>query len=164
MQISPALKGIIISVLMIGLILYIYSFGKNANPNLQYFVYITYAIGIVWALVSFRKTAACTGRYGNLFSHGFKFFIIVTLFMTIFYWIFNNAHPEFKETMATAYKEQLDKKVVNNEMLPTEVDDAVAAYKKQYTLRLVSGAIFGYLIMGVAVTAFISVFLIKRKK
>jgi hypothetical protein len=49
-------------------------------------------------------------------------------------------------------------------MLPTQVDPEVATYKKQYTLKLVSGAIFGYLIIGVVVTAAISAFLMRRKE
>jgi hypothetical protein len=39
----------------------------------------------------------------------------------------------------------------------------VATFKKQYTLKLVSGAIFGYLIIGAGVTAVISALLIRRK-
>lgn len=164
MKISPAIKGIITAVLMIGIILFIYKMGKNVDTRLQYAVYALYAVGIVWTLVAFRQTAAYTGSFGNLFNQGFRCFIVVTLIMALFYGIFNYTHPEFGEESARIYKEQLEAAVAKNERLPTEVESEVATYKKQYTLKLVSGAIFGYLIIGVAVTAAISVFLIKRKE
>jgi hypothetical protein len=47
--------------------------------------------------------------------------------------------------------------------LPNEIDSEVATYKKQYTLKLVSGAIFGYLIIGAGVTAVISILSARRK-
>ncbi|MEO5945474.1 MAG: DUF4199 domain-containing protein [Chitinophagaceae bacterium] len=164
MKISPAIKGMITAVLMISVILVIFNMGKNADARLQYAVYAIYAIGIVWTLVAFRQTAAYTGSFGNLFNQGFRCFIVVTLLMAVFYGVFNYIHPEFGEESAKIYKEQLEASVAKNERLPIEVESEVATYKKQYTLKLVSGAIFGYLIIGVAVTAAISVFLIKRKE
>ncbi len=163
MKISPAIKGIITALLMIGVILMIYNQGKNADTRLQYLVYAIYAIGIVWTLVAFRQTAAFTGSFGNLFGQGFRCFIVVTLFMALFYGIFNYTHPEFAEESAKFYREQLELAVAKNERLPTDIDPEVATFKKQYTLKLVSGAIFGYLIIGVAVTAAISAFLMRRK-
>lgn len=163
MKISPAIKGLITGALMISVILLIFNMGKNADRRLQYAVYAIYAVGIVWALVAFRQTAAYTGTFGNLFNQGFKCFIVVTLLMALFYGIFNYTHPEFAEESSKVYREQLELSVAKNERLPTEVDSEVATFKKQYTLKLVSGAIFGYLIIGVAVTAAISVFLMSRK-
>ncbi len=163
MKISPAIKGIIIATLMIAVILFIYNLGKEADTRLQYLVYGIYAIGIFWTIFAFRQSGSFTGTFGNLFNQGFRCFIVVTLLMTLFYWIFNSQHPEFAEESAKVYRAQLEQSVLKNEKLPTEIEPEVATFKKQYTLRLVSGAIFGYLIIGVAVTAALSVFLIKRK-
>ncbi len=163
MKISPAIKGLITATLMISFILLIFNMGKNADARLQYLVYAIYAVGIVWTLVTFRQTAAYTGSFGNLFNQGFRFFIVVTLFMTLFYGIFFT-QPEFMEESAKGYRENLEQSVAKNEILPTDVEPKVATYKKQYSLSIVSGAIFGYLIIGVVVTAAISVFLIKRKE
>jgi hypothetical protein len=164
MKISPAIKGLITGALMVSVILLIYYQGKNADTRLQYIVYALYAVGIVWTLMSFRNTSAYIGTFGNLFSQGFRCFIVVTLIMALFYGIFNYSHPEFAEESAKVYREQLELSVAKNDMLPTQVDPEVATYKKQYTLKLVSGAIFGYLIIGVVVTAAISAFLMRRKE
>jgi len=163
MKISPAIKGIITAALMTGVILLIYNMGKNADPRLQYAVYAIYAVGIVWTLVAFRQTAAYTGSFGNLFNQGFKCFIVVTLIMALFYGIFNYSHPEFAEESAKIYKEQLLSEK-NSSKTPDEIEEATRSYKKGYNMAVVYGSIFGYLIIGVAVTAAISVFLIKRKE
>jgi len=160
MRISAAIKGFITAALMIAVFLGIYYSGENADPRLQYLVYILYALGIAWAVVAYRQSASFTGKFGDIFSQGFKCFIVVTLAMAIFYGIFNYQHPEFAEETAITYKEQL---VKENQKTPPEIESTVATFKKQYTLKLVSNAIFGYLIIGAAVTAVVSLLLTRRK-
>ncbi len=160
MNISPAIKGIITAALMIAVFLGIYYSGKDADPRLQYLVYILYAVGITWTVVSYRKSSSFTGKFGNTFSQGFKCFIIVTLLVALFYGIFNYQHPEFAKETANVYKETLAKE---NQKTPLEIEAEVSTFKKQYTLKLVSGAIFGYLIIGAGVTAVLSALLTRRK-
>ncbi|HUM96652.1 MAG TPA: DUF4199 domain-containing protein [Chitinophagaceae bacterium] len=163
-RISPALKGIISSASMIVAMFILYNQGSEMNPRLLYMVYAIYGIGIIWTILSYRQSAAFTGRFVDLFSQGFKCFIVVTLCIALFYGIFNYLHPEFKEKTAALLKEQLSKLTGEKQMLPTQIEDEVAAFKKQYILKLVSGAIFGYLIIGAAVTATAAAFLSKRIK
>lgn len=160
MNISPALKGLITAILMVAAILGIYATNKEDGGSiLQYLVYGLYAVGIVWTLLAYKQTDAFTGKFADSFGQGFKCFIVVTLGMALFYGVFNYLHPEFAEQTAIAYREQL----VKEKGLPNEIDEAVATFKKQYTLKLVSGAIFGYLIIGALLTAVLSAILKKRK-
>jgi uncharacterized membrane protein YfcA len=156
----PILKGLITAAAMIGVIMGIYYAGKDADARLQYLVYIFYALGIVWTVFAYRQSSSFTGNFGDLFSQGFKCFVVVTLVISLFYGIFNYQHPEFAEETAKAYKEQLIKE---NQKLPPDIESEVATFKKQYTLKLVSGAIFGYLIIGAGVTAVTSALLSRRK-
>lgn len=159
-KLRPTIKGLITAIAMIAVFLGIYSSGKNADPRLQYLVYILYALGIAWTVVAYRQSPAYTGKFGDNFSQGFKCFIVVTLVVVLFYAIFNYQHPEFRDEAATAYKEQL---VKQKDKLPPDIESEVATFKKQYSLRLVSGAIFGYLIIGAGVTAVLSALLSRRK-
>jgi energy-coupling factor transporter transmembrane protein EcfT len=159
-KLVPAIKGLITAVVMIAVFLGIYYSGKDADARLQYLVYILYALGITWTVVAYRQSSFFTGKFGAIFSQGFKCFIVVTLIMALFYGIFNYQHPEFAVETSKAYKEKLIKE---NQKLPTEIESEVATFKKQYTLKLVSGAIFGYLIIGAGVTAVISALLSRRK-
>jgi hypothetical protein len=69
-------------------------------------------------------------------------------------------HPEFAEESSVEYKAQL---IAEKQKTPNEIEAEVADYKKQYTLRLVSISIFGYLIIGAGVTAVTSALLTRRK-
>lgn len=145
---------------MIALFIFIYSLGKNADTRLQYLIYLIYGLGIFWAIFAYRTSKNFTGKFGDIFNQGFRCFITVTLVVALFYGVFNYLHPEFAEESGLAYKEQL---VKEKQKLPTEIDSEVATFKKQYTLKLVSGAIFGYLIIGAGVTAVISILSTRRK-
>ena len=159
-KLSPAIKALITAVMMIVVFLGIYLSRKDADARLQYLIYILYALGIIWTVVAWRQSSAFTGKFGDIFSQGFKCFIVVTLVIALFYGIFNYQHPEFAEEMAKSYKERLIKE---NQKLPPEIESEVATFKKQYTLKLVSGAIFGYLIIGAGVTAVASALLTRRR-
>ncbi len=145
---------------MISVFLGIYYSGKDAGPRWQYLVYIIYALGIAWTVIDYRRSPAFTGTFGSIFGQGFKCFIVVSLLIAIFYGIFNYQHPEFAEETSLVFKEQLIK---GKQKTPPEIETEVATFKKQYTLKLVSGAIFGYLIIGAGVTAAVSALLTKRK-
>jgi hypothetical protein len=159
-KLRPAIKGLITSALMIAVFLGIYYADKAADTRLQNLVYIIYALGIAWTVLAHRQLPAFTGKFGDIFSQGFKCFIVVTLAIALFYGILNYQHPEFRDEAAAFYKEQL---VNQKDKLPPDIESEVATYKKQYILRLVSGAIFGYLIIGAGVSAVLSALLTRRK-
>ena len=158
---SPGLKGLITALLMIGVVLYIYFNEAKVNPNLQYLIYALYAGGVIWTLLAYKRSPIFTGTFGGLFAQGFRCFIIVTIIMVSFTGIFSLMHPEFAEDSARAYKVELLKE---RSKTPDEIEKEAADYKKQYTLRLVSVSIFGYLIIGAGVTALGSALLTRRIK
>ncbi len=160
LKISPALKGLITALAMIAAALVIDQKREAADPRIQYFVFIIYGLGIAWTLIAFSKTAQFTGSFRQLFSQGFRCFIVVTLCMVVFTFIFIKAHPEFAEIEATHQREELLKL---NDKTPAQVDELIATGKKQYAIRYISASIFGYLIIGAAITATASILLTRRK-
>lgn len=159
-KITPLIKGLITGLLMIATVTILFYAQKNADYRLQYLIYIFYALGIIWTLIAHSKSASFTGTFGNLFLQGFRCFIVVTLLMVMFIAGFNMAHPEFKEEMAVSYKDQLIKEA---DKTPLQIDTEITTFKKQYLVRLVSGSIFGYLLIGAGITAGVSALLIPRK-
>lgn len=153
-------KGFITAALMIAVVLITYYGQLPASSPIQYLVYIVYALGIAWTLLAWRNNEAYTGRFADSFLRGFQCFIIVTLTMTLFTFLFNKMHPEFLEESAQAYRAVLQK---DKGVLPNQVDEAVTNYRSKYMTVLIFGSIIGYLIIGVAVTAAVSAFLPKRK-
>ncbi|MCY7311690.1 MAG: DUF4199 domain-containing protein [Chitinophagaceae bacterium] len=161
MKLSPAIKAVITASIMIAIALITYYSGLPANSPFQYLIYAVYALGITWTVVAYRNAESFTGKFGGLFNQGFKCFIVVTLLMVAFTGIFSKMHPEFAEESAKLYKEEL---VLNaKDKTPSDIEEDVARYKKGYTLALIYGSIFGYLIIGAAVTAVTSLLLTRRK-
>jgi hypothetical protein len=160
LNLTPAVKGLITGIAMALTSLGIYYSKDPANASLQYIIYIIYALGITWTLYMYHQSTLYTGKFGDLFAQGFRCFIIVTIIMVSFTAVFSKMHPEFAEEMSEAYKKEL---ITKKEKMPADIDKEVLTYKKQFTVRLVSASIFGYLIIGAAVTAAVSAFLIKRK-
>jgi hypothetical protein len=160
-MISPALKGLITATIMIGVTFGLYYAQTPANSPLQYLPYLLYGLGIVWAIVDYRKSDAFTGKFGDLFSQGFRCFIVVTLVMVAFIAIFLKAQPRFREEGAKAYREYLIK---DKNRSKVEIEAEVEKYKDQFNTGFVSASIFGYLIIGALVTAATSAILTRRNQ
>jgi hypothetical protein len=159
-RLTPPLKGLIIGLLMIAAVLGVYYSGQPSDSPIQYLIYIIYILGITWTLFIYRQSHSFTGKFGDLFMQGFRCFIMVALIMVVFTGVFSKMHPEFADEMAKAYKEEL---LTKNDKTPPEIESEVATFKKQYTIRIVSASIFGYLIIGAGATAVLSVLLTRRK-
>ena len=158
-KLSATYKGLITAVLMIGLSLAIYYSGQKPDSQFQYLIYVIYAAGIAWSIYSFSRSEENPNKFGAFFQQGFKCFIVVTLFMVLFTYVFNKMHPEFKEEMAKAYKTEMETK---GNSTPAEIASNVEKMKEYYLTMLISGAIFAYLLMGAVITAISSLLFIKR--
>lgn len=159
-RLTPLVKGIITGALLVVTSLLLYYFKSPADSKLNYIIYVLYAAGIAWTLISYSRSAEFTGKFADLFGQGFRCFIIVILIMVAYTAIFSMQHPEFAEEAATYYREDL---VKEKNKTPGEIDKLVAEAKKQYTTSLVSITIFGYLITGAVITAIGSALLMRRK-
>jgi Protein of unknown function (DUF4199) len=137
-------------------------YGLPANSPLNYLVFAVYAIGIIWTLTAYKNSPAFSGKFGDSFNNGFKCFIAATLLMVLFTFIFNKMHPEFAEESAKLYNEQLlaDK---TTSKTPDDIIADTLRYKNGYTKVVVYGTIFGYLIIGAAVTALGSLIITRKK-
>jgi len=157
---TPLVKGIITGILMVCISLLVYYTNLPADSGLHYSIYIIFAAGIMWTLISFSRSASFTGAFVDLFGQGFRCFIVATLIMVAFTAIFSMLHPEFAVEAAENYREELVKKGYKT---PAEIDKLVAQGKKRYTTGIIYLAVFGYLITGAVLTAAGSAFLMRRK-
>ena len=145
---------------MIGISLGIFYSGQPFDSPLQYLIYVVYAGGIVWTIYEFSKSEENTNKFGAFFLQAFKCFIVITLLMVVFTFVFNKLHPEFKGDMVKAYTDELIKK---GNSTPAEITKNIESAKDYYLTMLISGAIFGYLIIGAVFSAATSLMFIKRK-
>jgi uncharacterized membrane protein YedE/YeeE len=161
MNLSPLIKGIITAVAMIAVSLVTY-YTLPATSPLHYFVFATYAIGIIWTLIAHRNSPVYSGKFGESFNYGFRCFIVATFLMVLYTFAFNKMHPEFAEESTKLYKEQLLLEK-NSSKTPEDIEAETIRYKNGYAMAVVYGSIFGYLIIGVVVTALGSLIITRRK-
>jgi ABC-type Na+ efflux pump permease subunit len=106
------------------------------------------------------QSSAENKTFKNYFSQGFKCFIVVTLLMVAFTWVFLKVTPSMKEEMAQHYRTELSK---SGNKTPQEIDTLVTGAKKYFIPMLTSMAIFGYLLIGALVTLIAAGFFSQKK-
>ena len=153
-------KGLIAGIFMIGLSLLFFYSGQPFDSPLQYLIYVVYAAAIIWTIYDFSRSEVNTNKFAAFFLQGFKCFIVITLLMVVFTFVFNKQHPEFKDDMARAYNEEMVKK---GNTTSAEIAINIEKMKQYYLTMLISGAIFGYLLIGAVITAAASLLFMKRK-
>ncbi len=147
MKTNPSVIGLVGSVFMIAALLAGYYEIITNAATAQLIAYGFYTAAVAATLLlhgSFAK------GFGGNFSTGFRCFIIVTLILVIFTFVFNALHPETAEQAALSYRESLLK--VNNRT-PDEIAQEVKLFKEGFATMVVSRSIFGYLMYGAITTA-----------
>jgi len=129
--------------------------------NEQYVIYAVYTAGILWSLLSFRKINGDDKKFKEFFSAGFKTFIVVTLIMVVFYFIY------FK-FFNTAYKEEGI--AINNQLLAkegnhtaVEIEENANQLRKIFMPMMLGITTFRYLVLGALVTAVGTGFILLKK-
>jgi hypothetical protein len=156
MRLSSTLKGLITGIGMIAISVLIYYYRGNFDNYLQYITYTVYIAGIIWSLVSYSRIPGSNRTFKGLFTEGFKCFIVVTLLMVVYTWIFIKTHPAMKEEMGLKVKDELLK--LDN-YTTIEIEKQVQMAKEYFLARSISGAIFGYLLRGSVITIIGTLFL-----
>lgn len=159
-NLSATYKGLVTGVLMIAISLGIYYTRKNFDNALQYITYSVYIAGILWTLFAFKQSGNEQKTFKNYFSQGFRCFIVVTLLMVAFTWIFLKMNPGLIEQMAENNRTAL---INSKNYTPAEIDEYIATSKKYSVVMFTSIAIFKYLIIGALVTLIGAAFLSQKK-
>ena len=153
---SPALKGLITGLAMIGFAFLLYYLKTPGDSPLQYIAYAIYAGGILWTLLDFRKSTEFTGKFGQLFGQGFRCFIVVTLIMVVFTATF----LKFAEEGSQHYREYLLKN--EKSKMPDQIEADVKQYRSQFNTQMTFSSIYGNLIVGAIITAGLSALFMRR--
>ena len=88
-NISAKYIGLITAAAMVAaslVLFYVFHFPENGKN--QYLIYGLYTVGIIAALLLYNKNRTQENSFKNYFSEGFKVFVVVTLIMAVFTFIF----------------------------------------------------------------------------
>ena len=130
-----------------------------SNPTTtQLSVYAFYSLS-TWYLLFFNRKES--QAFKDFFQIGFRHFILVTLLMALFSYLFIQLHPNLVEDSAIQLRKTLQN---TNNRTPTEIERDVKLFIEGYPTAMVSRTIFGYLVVGSMVTAISSFLLTLQKK
>jgi len=159
-QTTPTQKGLITGALMI--IASLISSEILKNPLESYFQFIIYFLftgGILWSLIAQTKKNGNTISFKDYFSIGFKTFIVVTLLMAGFAYIYFSFHTEFRDNKIAENSQLL---LLQGDHLPKEIEENANQLKKMFLPQIISSAVFSYLILGALITAITGGYLSKN--
>jgi hypothetical protein len=143
---SPAVKGVIISLLLIVLSLIIQFLNLAKNRGFSSLQFIILMGGLIWSAVSFSKQMNANVTFGNLFTHAFKTAAAVTAIMVIYSIIsIKFINPEIIDTALREARAGMEGKNMSDD----QVDQALAFTRKFFIPLTAGGILLSFLIMGV---------------
>ena len=149
-QFTPAQKGLLTGALMILASLFsLYVLKNPVESYFQFIVYIIFCAGVIWSLLSYSVMAADKKSFANYFSTGFKTFVVISLLMAAFAYIYFSFHVEFRDSKIAENSRML---LQQGNHLPKEIENNAVKLKKMFMPMMISAAIFRYLIIGALVT------------
>jgi len=159
-QTSPTQKGLITGALMILASLFsLYVLKNPVESYFQFIVYTLFCVGVLWSLLSYSIMAGDKKSFTNYFSTGFKTFVVISLLMAVFAYIYFSFHVEFRDNKIAENSRML---LQQGNHLPKEIEENAEQLKKMFMPMMISAAIFRYLIIGALVTVIAAGFLSKK--
>lgn len=154
--------GLLTGLLMIaGSLLSFYVLKLPIESNFQLVIYSIFTGGIIWSLFNHFKSSVTNISFKDYFSVGFKTFVISTLLMALFTFIFFSFNTAFRDEKIAANSKLL---LEEGNHLPKEIEENAKQLKKIFMLLMISSAVFRYLIVGAIVTAIGAGFLSQKSK
>lgn len=161
-KLNATKKGLLTGLVMAGLSLFFfYGLQWPLNGKEQYAVYTVYLAGILWSLVSFMQGEAETRTFKDYFSAGFKTFVVVTLLMVVFTFIFFSFDTSYRESGIAENNKLL---LAEGNHTPAEIESNAAQLRKIFMPMMLGITLFKYLVLGALVTAVGAGFLSQRKQ
>ena len=161
-KINATRKGLLTGLLMAGLVLFFYYGLKYPlNGKEQYVIYSIYLAGIIWSLFAFMQAKGENKTFKEYFSTGFKTFIVATLLMVVFTFIFFSFDTSYRESGIAENNKLL---LQEGNHTPAEIESNAQQLRKIFMPMMLGITTFKYLVLGALVTAVGAGFLSQRKQ
>jgi hypothetical protein len=161
-KISATYKGVItgfLIVLVSLLMFYILKFPVTGNN--QFVPLVIFIAGIVWSLFSFRDRSSPEEiTFKNFFSEGFKTFIVVTLIMALYTFVFYKLNPQILEN---SLKENNELILKEGNHTAAEIDANNIKLRNIFMPMMLAINTIKYLFLGALVTLIGAGFLSSKK-
>lgn len=153
-KLSASLIGFIAGILMVLSNFVLYKTNIPETSALRYIGYGILGLAIVFTIHNYTKNKKNSISFGALFNQGFKCFILITLLMTLYSFLFYKLQPQLVDEITERTKKEM--LAENKNRTPAEIEKKAIDYKKQLPLLTAYTTIFQYLLIGSIVTLVIS--------
>jgi hypothetical protein len=150
---NATIKGLITGVLMVVLGLILSVMDDNKATVLQYAGTFIYGLGIVWSVMSFASATGIS-QFGILFQQGFRCFVMATLVLAIYTFVYWKTNPEKIDQIIEASK--VERLQTAQHRTPQEIEIEAQQTRKYFIPISISGQIFSNLLVGAVVTMVVS--------
>jgi hypothetical protein len=158
-HLSATKKGIFISVILIlTSIICFYVFHLPDNGKSQYLILCLYIAGILWVLMSYKIRTDYAGLK-EYFSEAFKAFIVITLLMTLYTYIFQKLNPQILENGIKENNLLLQKQ---GNKTPMEINENAEKLRSIFMPMMLMLNTIKFLILGVLVSIVTAGFLSQK--
>ena len=149
--------GFITALVMIIFNVVLYITGNSFEPWSQYVSYIPFLVGLILNGMAFSKANDAQITFGYAFGSCIKACCIITLCVLVWSFIAVMIFPEMKEKSLEIAQQSMAKKGLSDE----QIDQSLEMTKKYFTLFMVVGVVFGYMLVG-AIFSLISAAIAKK--
>jgi hypothetical protein len=147
---TPAVKGILISLVLIIMGLITHFAGLDLNKTMGAIQYIIFGGGLIWACISYSKQSNGNVTFGNTFAHGFKTTAAITGIFALYTYI--SLKFIMPETIDLAL-EVAKKGMAEKNMPASQIEQGISMTRKFFIPFAIGGVIVMYLIMGLFFSA-----------
>lgn len=140
------------------ILFYILHFPENGKN--QYFIYGIYTIGILVGLFFFHQNNHEESNFKNYFSEGFKVFVVVTLIMAVFTFIFYKINPQILENALVEINSYNAK---DADKTPAEVTANAEKLRGIFIPMMIATTTVKNLVLGALITIVAAGFLSQKK-
>ncbi len=137
-------------------IFFFYILKQEINSNYQFIIYAFFIAGIVWSLLT-----EPAGKLREYFSTGFRVFIVITLLMVAYTFVFYSLHPEIRNAQIDVNNKLLQQQGNHTSM---EIEANSKQLKSIFMPMMLAITTFLYLLSGSIITLLSSIIIIQLKK
>jgi hypothetical protein len=156
---SPAVKGMIISLALIGFAVVVTIMQQDTNKALGFIPMAMMLGGIVWACLSYSKQMNGNVTFGNVFSHGFKTTALVAAVMGL--WVALSLSLIFPESLDRAMDMQREALEQKGGMSDADIDKYMTMGRKMALPMGTIVTVILYLVVG-AISALLGASVAKK--
>jgi len=148
-QTSTMAAGLVISLVLIVFALVIYFMNLYTETWNAYLGIGLFVLCLVLAILNHAKEKENRVTFGQLFAYGFKTTAVVICIMIIYTLVSGYVFPDVKQNLIE--KARADAMSVPNAN-ESQVEQGMAMFEKNYTLFIIMGLLFWYLVCGAIIS------------